>query len=246
MDRSAEVASSRTKVGIEMAKTREIKIGHEREFLLLSDLYEGESTRSSKGELWSVHVHIALSNLRADARVWLNDVLDPPLAGFFHDLAESWRGWDGVREWRAYEDGLALCAPMMVSATSRRQWSSARFRPLAGSSKDTYRSTRANSSRLRTSLTDSCRRCSREKHAKVAPRIHDQLIRPVSDTAVPPVLAVHVLSRRVRSLACSSCGSVISVFDPKARCGNIGTHSARTPLDRNRCLTPFVDHRWDS
>ena len=91
-----------------MAKTREIKIGHEREFLLLSDFYEGESTRSSKGELWSVHVHIALSNLRADARVWLNDVLDPPLVGFFHDLAESWRGWDGVREWRAYEDGLAL------------------------------------------------------------------------------------------------------------------------------------------
>lgn len=91
-----------------MREPREIRIGHEKWFLLLSDVWEGDSTRSSEGELWAMHTQLILPRLQAQARVWLNDALDPPLAAFFNDLAEHWRGWDDAREWRSYEGGLGL------------------------------------------------------------------------------------------------------------------------------------------
>ena len=91
-----------------MHETCEIRIGQDKWFLLLSDVWEGASTRSSKGDLDAVHARLVLPGLQASARVWLSDALDPPLAAFFHDLAERWRGWDDARHWRAYEGGLAL------------------------------------------------------------------------------------------------------------------------------------------
>lgn len=91
-----------------MTEARVIKIGHEREFLSLSDVHDGWTTRSSKGALESIHAYVALPNLRAEAHVSLSNVHDPPLETFFDDLATHWRGWDDVKEWRAYAHGLAL------------------------------------------------------------------------------------------------------------------------------------------
>jgi hypothetical protein len=91
---------------------REVKIGQERWFLLLSDHHEGRSTRSARGDLEWLHAHLALPYLRADAQVWLTDpAIESSLTSFIRDLAVQWRGWEGVKEWTAYEGGLALsCA----------------------------------------------------------------------------------------------------------------------------------------
>jgi hypothetical protein len=88
----------------------EIKIGHERAFLVLSDVHEGSSTRSSTGKLESMHVELVLPHCRAQARVWLSD-FDPTLTDFFDELALNWRGWKNAKQWQAYEGGLSLsCA----------------------------------------------------------------------------------------------------------------------------------------
>jgi len=91
-----------------MMEPREIRIGYEREFLLLSDVHDGMRMRSSDGKLWSVHASVVLLTLQASARVGLVQGMEPSLTEFFDDLAEHWRGWDDVKVWRAYEGGLAL------------------------------------------------------------------------------------------------------------------------------------------
>lgn len=54
-----------------MPDSRELEIGHERVFLLLADAHDGITTRSRDGRLDSLHVHLELPNLRADARCGL-------------------------------------------------------------------------------------------------------------------------------------------------------------------------------
>ena len=89
--------------------TSEVRIGHERVFLALSDEHNGVSTRSSRGSLESVHALLALPHLRAETQVHLADAaLERDLASFFGGLAEDWRGWEGARAWATYEGGLAL------------------------------------------------------------------------------------------------------------------------------------------
>jgi hypothetical protein len=87
----------------------EVKIGHERVFAVLSDVHDGSSTRSTKGELWSMHVRVELPYLRAEAQVWRSDpAIETPLAPFFDELGSLWKGWEGVREWRNYEGNFGL------------------------------------------------------------------------------------------------------------------------------------------
>jgi len=89
----------------------DIKIGHERACLALSDVHDGFSTRSG-GKLDSLHALLVLPDLRAETQVHLTDAaLEVSLDSFFSGLANDWRGWEGVREWATYERGLALaCA----------------------------------------------------------------------------------------------------------------------------------------
>lgn len=84
-----------------------VRIGHEGACLTLSDQHDGTSTRSSKGELWSVHVLLDVPRLQAETQVWLSN-MEPSLAAFIAELGEEWRGWDDLREWATYEGGLAL------------------------------------------------------------------------------------------------------------------------------------------
>jgi hypothetical protein len=92
-----------------MPTTGEVKIGHERVFVVLSDVHDGSSTRSSRGELRSMHVHVELPYLRADAQVWRSDsAIETPLAPFFDELGAQWKGWEGVKEWRNYDGNFAL------------------------------------------------------------------------------------------------------------------------------------------
>ena len=88
-------------------EAREFRFGFDGAFLALSDIHEGSSTRSAKGELWDVHALLVLEGVRAETKVWLSD-LDTPLSAFFRDLAEAWRGWDGAKTWETYEGGLRL------------------------------------------------------------------------------------------------------------------------------------------
>src|SRR6266568_4757104 len=80
--------------------TSEVRIGHDRVFLALSDEHDGVSTRSSRGSLENVHALLALPHLRAETQVHLADAsLERDLASFFGGLAEDWRGWEGARAW---------------------------------------------------------------------------------------------------------------------------------------------------
>lgn len=92
--------------------SREVKIGHERVFLTLSDEYDGVSTRAQTGELWSVHARLVLPHLQASAQVHLSDpAIEQSLPQFFAELAEQWETWDGLKQWATYEGGLVLtCA----------------------------------------------------------------------------------------------------------------------------------------
>ena len=92
----------------EMREPETIKIAHEGAYLLLSDVHDGWTTRSRKGELYSFHARLALPGLRADAQVHLGPPVERPLPDYFEELAEHWRGWEGQKEWEAYEGGLAL------------------------------------------------------------------------------------------------------------------------------------------
>ena len=91
-----------------MREPETIKVGHERVFLALSDVHDGETTRSRSGELYGFHAHLALPNLRADTLVHLGPPVEAPLREFFDDLAAHWRGWEGEKTWEAYEGGLTL------------------------------------------------------------------------------------------------------------------------------------------
>lgn len=48
------------------------------------------------------------SGLHATADVY--SLGDGGLPGFFHKLAQEWRGWDGAEDWRSLESQLALSA----------------------------------------------------------------------------------------------------------------------------------------
>jgi len=92
-----------------MMEPRELKIGHERVFLSLSDVNDGWTTRDRAGRLESFHAKLVLPHLRAEAHVWLSDpAIESNMSDFFADLAENWRGWDGAKAWSTYEGGLAL------------------------------------------------------------------------------------------------------------------------------------------
>jgi hypothetical protein len=84
------------------------KVGREHEFLLLSDEYEGSSTRSDEGQLWWIHAELSLPHLHASTRAGIVWGVDVSLSEFFDDLTQNWRGWKGVEKWKAYEGGLGL------------------------------------------------------------------------------------------------------------------------------------------
>jgi hypothetical protein len=94
-----------------MSEGRSLKIGHEKAFLFLSDEYDGASTRSRiDDELWAMRTRLRVPGLDASALVHLSargaqDVLLPE---FFAELGANWRGWAGLKEWRAAETGLNL------------------------------------------------------------------------------------------------------------------------------------------
>jgi hypothetical protein len=86
----------------------EIEIGSEHEFLVLSDEYEGTSTRSDEGRLSWIHAELSLSHLRASTKAGIVWGVDASLSEFFDDLAKNWGGWKGPKNWEAYEGGLGL------------------------------------------------------------------------------------------------------------------------------------------
>ena len=80
---------------------------------------------------------LVLPGLRAEQVVWLGEdedarpTPDGGLTAFFAGLAQEWRGWDGVRRWSAYSEGLRLEAKMdalghvslhIVLERSTREW----------------------------------------------------------------------------------------------------------------------------
>ncbi|HLG10053.1 MAG TPA: DUF6228 family protein [Gaiellaceae bacterium] len=87
-----------------MVSESSVRIGHERVFLRLSDPAIGRDGP------WSVHAHLSLPNLRADAEVWFGPPPESSMPDFFDALAQEWRGWSGERTWEAYEGGLRLGA----------------------------------------------------------------------------------------------------------------------------------------
>ena len=93
----------------------EIRIGSEGEFLLLSDEYEGSSTRSDEGQLSWIHAELSLSHLRASTKVGIVWGVDASLSEFFDDVAKNWRGWKGAKKWEAYEGGLGLSCRLLLS-----------------------------------------------------------------------------------------------------------------------------------
>jgi Family of unknown function (DUF6228) len=58
-----------------------------------------------------VRMKLADEGMTAAADVQLSIVDHPPLGAFFTRLADAWRGWDGIRTWRATERQLELDAP---------------------------------------------------------------------------------------------------------------------------------------
>jgi hypothetical protein len=65
-----------------------------------------------------VQTTLVLPGLRAEVVVWLGEdedarpTPDGGLSEFFVNLAQEWRGWEGVRRWSAYAEGLRLEATM--------------------------------------------------------------------------------------------------------------------------------------
>jgi hypothetical protein len=93
--------------------TREIQIGRGQSYLLLADPEIGRD-----GVSRTVQTTLVLPGLRAEVRVWLGEdeearpTPDGGLSAFFGNLAQEWRGWDGVERWSAYSEGLRLEATM--------------------------------------------------------------------------------------------------------------------------------------
>ena len=59
--------------------------------------------------LWSLVVRVVDEGLTAQTSIWLGpEGVEEPLAGFFADLADDWRGWSGTKEWNGMEGGLRL------------------------------------------------------------------------------------------------------------------------------------------
>jgi Family of unknown function (DUF6228) len=57
-----------------------------------------------------VKMRLVDEGVTAEADVQLSIVDDPPLGTFLMQLADGWRGWDGIRTWRAAERQLVLDA----------------------------------------------------------------------------------------------------------------------------------------
>src|SRR6476646_5561214 len=94
-----------------MSDTRTLKLGHEKAFLFLADEYDNAPTRTGQG-LWGMRARLRVPGVDASALIYLSD--SPPqdrlLPAFFADMGESWRGWTGLKEWRAHEGGLTLAS----------------------------------------------------------------------------------------------------------------------------------------
>jgi hypothetical protein len=89
--------------------SREVKIGNEQSFLLLSDEQDASSARSSFGAVWTFHARLVVPHLVAETRVHLTDpAIESSLPDWFADLSAPWRGWAGERVWATYEGGLRL------------------------------------------------------------------------------------------------------------------------------------------
>ena len=59
--------------------------------------------------LWSLVVRIVDEGLTAQTSIWLGpEGVEEPLAHFFADLADDWRGWSGTKEWDGMAGGLRL------------------------------------------------------------------------------------------------------------------------------------------
>jgi uncharacterized protein DUF6228 len=74
-------------------------------------LRRNQSGRGDRGGIavWSLHVRVDDVGLSAETGVSLGpDGVEVSLADFFADLAQSWRGWQGAKEWDGMEGGLTL------------------------------------------------------------------------------------------------------------------------------------------
>jgi hypothetical protein len=94
-----------------MPERREVRIGSESDFLQLADEWDGATLRAEDGTLHGVEAVLRVGRLRAEARVWLSQGIDEPLAQFFADMAAGWPEWsrsDRPRKWSCYEGGLVL------------------------------------------------------------------------------------------------------------------------------------------
>ena len=59
--------------------------------------------------LWSLVVRVVDEGLTAQTSIWLGpEGVEEPLADFFADVADDWRGWSGTKEWNGMEGGLRL------------------------------------------------------------------------------------------------------------------------------------------
>ena len=59
-----------------------------------------------------MRARLRVPGIDASALVYLSDspAEDRLLPAFFAEMGESWRGWTGLKEWRAHEGGLTLAS----------------------------------------------------------------------------------------------------------------------------------------
>jgi hypothetical protein len=62
-----------------------------------------------RSDLWSLDISVVDEGLTAQTSIWLGpEGVEEPLADFFADLADDWRGWSGTKVWNGMEGGLRL------------------------------------------------------------------------------------------------------------------------------------------
>ena len=85
-----------------------VTIGHGGAFLRLSRGDAGPGDFGGRA-LWSLTVEVEDEGLKARTSVLLGpDRVEPPLSELFDEIAASWRGWHGTKDWDGMEGGLTL------------------------------------------------------------------------------------------------------------------------------------------
>jgi hypothetical protein len=80
------------------------------------------------GYVHTARVEIQAAGLTAATSATVEGTGTRDLADFFADLAADWRGWTGVRRWRAMEDEMVIearhdgRANVQVAVTIKRPW----------------------------------------------------------------------------------------------------------------------------